>query len=53
MLDHVNLSDHTMYTFGSVGELQKRTLACGDEDGAVKMYGSGGGGKGNGKGKNK
>ena len=53
MLDHVNLSDHTMYTFGSVGELQKRTLACGDEDGAVKMYGSGGGGKGNGKDKNK
>lgn len=45
-LGHVNLSDHTMYTYGSMGELQKRTLACGDEDGIQELYPDGSGSTG-------
>jgi hypothetical protein len=44
LLNHVNLSDHTMYTYGSLGEIQKRSLACGDIAGIEQMYPSGDGG---------
>lgn len=38
-LDHVSEPEHTMYTYGSAGEVKKRTLECGDIAGVRKLYG--------------
>lgn len=40
-LDHVREASHTMYTYGSAGEVKKRSLECGDAAGAQKLYGAG------------